>query len=445
MLARSEEAHRALVQIVLTGGGLRPPVRGARRHLRRGRRMVTTPDGRVLASAGGLEQVEDLGCFDGSGRFIVEAEPVGPARRRTGFRPRRRPHRGRRARPRPARGVLPRPRDDRRRRAPAGAGRDGGRAGDHQGSRPSRRSRASTAADFLRDVLTGRAGTAERRRRARRALGWDVDRPVVVVVAELDPDQAPSAPPGTSCARRRSGSRPPGARACARATRAAPVGGLQPRGGGRARRRRRRRGRRPTGWSKELDRAVTGDRRRRPASFSTGVSRPLDGLGRRCPRPTSRPARRCAWAGSSTAPARSRTSTTSASTGCSSLVPDTAELRAFVAETARASWPRDDDPEAADLRRTLQVLLDTNLQRRRDGPAAALPLQHPALPDRQAGAAGRPVHHDAAPAARPRPGAAGPADARHLTTLHRMPTRGHACRQRASSALTPGLVHESVA
>src|SRR4051812_6628938 len=76
VLARSDEAHRALVQIVLTGGGL-DRLCEELVGICGGVAMVTTPDGRVLASAGGFEQVEHLDCFDGSGRFIVEAEPVG--------------------------------------------------------------------------------------------------------------------------------------------------------------------------------------------------------------------------------------------------------------------------------------------------------------------------------------------------------------------------------
>jgi purine catabolism regulator len=43
-----------------------------------------------------------------------------------------------------------------------------------------------------------------------------------------------------------------------------------------------------------------------------------------------------------------------------SLVRDPAELHGFVVETLR-ELTDEDDPEAADLRNTLQVLLDTNL------------------------------------------------------------------------------------
>src|SRR5205085_6615754 len=43
-----------------------------------------------------------------------------------------------------------------------------------------------------------------------------------------------------------------------------------------------------------------------------------------------------------------------------SLVPDTAELRSFIDETLGPLANRE-DPEAIDLRRTLEVLLETNL------------------------------------------------------------------------------------
>ena len=59
----------------------------------------------------------------------------------------------------------------------------------------SARWRASTRRDFLRDLLTGRAGPQAARSSHGASLGWDLDRPVVVVVAELDPVPAPAARP----------------------------------------------------------------------------------------------------------------------------------------------------------------------------------------------------------------------------------------------------------
>ena len=47
-------------------------------------------------------------------------------------------------------------------------------------------------ADFLRDALAGRAGPAERVTGHADSLGWDIDRPMVVVVAEVDPTETPS-------------------------------------------------------------------------------------------------------------------------------------------------------------------------------------------------------------------------------------------------------------
>src|SRR5215468_1203735 len=51
--------------------------------------------------------------------------------------------------------------------------------------------------DFLRDVLTGSAGDPAAVVEHCSSLGWDVDRPMVIVVAELDPDdpQRPIPPP----------------------------------------------------------------------------------------------------------------------------------------------------------------------------------------------------------------------------------------------------------
>ena len=292
VLARSEEAHRALVQIVLTGGGLRPPVRGARRHLRRGRhghhpRRPGAGQRRRLRAGRATS-----GCFDGSGRFIVEAEPVGSRPRRAGLHPRRRPHRGRRARPRPPRRVLPDRRDDRRRRAPARAGRDGRGAGDHQGpgglggreqvpgrlparrpGRPGRRRPSGSPA-----TPTPSAGTSTAR------WWWSWPRPT--------PTRRRAPSPATSCARLQDRFAPAWARTVQVRDPQAPVVGFSQEvvavlgvpddadsdvdhahgQGARPRGQRRRRRRSPL----VLDRGVPADR-----------LRPTP-----CPRPTSRPARR---------------------------------------------------------------------------------------------------------------------------------------------------------
>ena len=67
-------------------------------------------------------------------------------------------------------------------------------------------------ADFLRDVLIGRGGPRVPERA--RAFGWDLERPVTVVVAEMDPDGEERVGPGPAA-------RPPGCRRCGGTTRAA--------------------------------------------------------------------------------------------------------------------------------------------------------------------------------------------------------------------------------
>ena len=76
-----------------------------------------------------------------------------------------------------------------------------------------------------------------------------------------------------------------------------------------------------------------------------------------CPRPTARPAGRSRSAGGCTGSAR-RSSTGSGFYRLLALIPDGTELRGFVDECS-ARWPTR-PTEAADLRATLQVLLDTN-------------------------------------------------------------------------------------
>src|SRR5436190_20591955 len=78
VLARSEEVHRALVSVVLEGGGLEDLVAELARILG-GPVMVTNPDGRVVARAGDPGELARLArgeCFDASGRFRVEREPA---------------------------------------------------------------------------------------------------------------------------------------------------------------------------------------------------------------------------------------------------------------------------------------------------------------------------------------------------------------------------------
>ena len=79
VLDRLEEVHQVLVQIVLAGGSVEDLCEQLVRFLD-GAAIVTTTDGRVLASAGSegeLEHALALDCFDRTGRLITEKEPVG--------------------------------------------------------------------------------------------------------------------------------------------------------------------------------------------------------------------------------------------------------------------------------------------------------------------------------------------------------------------------------
>ncbi|GAB3623255.1 PucR family transcriptional regulator [Mariniluteicoccus endophyticus] len=187
-LARSEQMLAHLVDIVLSGGdldqvchGLVGPVTDAA--------VVTTMDGRVLAAATGPgrtpESLLGLECFDRTGRFRVEAEATGRVttdaeglhRLAVPVRARGR-HEGRlvvfRAAPLTAGEVHI------VEQAAASAAlvmaKEQAIAGVENKYR----------ADFLRDALAGRAGPAERVLSHARSLGWDLDRPVAVVVAHID-------------------------------------------------------------------------------------------------------------------------------------------------------------------------------------------------------------------------------------------------------------------
>ena len=213
-------------------------------------------------------------------------------------------------------------------------------------------------ADFLRDVLLNRAGGPERTVPHAAGLGWDLDRRLLVVVVE--PDAVPvdrHAPRRTAVPGRPEIERL--AAGWASAVRARDAGGAV------------------AGFSTEVV-AVLGcpadgpddDVERRvhdlvaavraelPRPSSLGISRPADGV-RGLPaayeqaRKALRVGRQVHGGGAVTSFDRLGVHR------LLSLVPDPAELRAFERETLRELAA--DSAEAADLRQTLQVLLDTNL------------------------------------------------------------------------------------
>lgn len=187
-LARAEQVLQDLVGVVIAGGDLDQVCQGVVRHLARAA-LVTTMDGRVLASAGELP--EDLGTlpgFDPTGRFLVETELPGMSSEFSGTH----------------RFVARIPGGG------AGGGVDLGRlvllredpftAEDNHVV-----GQATTAAalaitkqqavaavegkyrgDFLLDALLGRAGDPERVASHAADLGWDLRRPMAVVVAEAE-------------------------------------------------------------------------------------------------------------------------------------------------------------------------------------------------------------------------------------------------------------------
>jgi purine catabolism regulator len=344
ILARAEEAHRALVQIVLAGGGMRE-VTAELAGLLHVAVAAVDADGQIMAAAGEAEQVAML-----RETFVMVGKPLDT------------PLPGTRV---PTASITP------------AVGADGHYAavpvvagGHHHGRivafssagtlTPSdigileraatvvalvvTKQEAVTAveskyrADFLRDVLTGRGGAriAERAR----SFGWDLERPVSVLVAEIDPDADERSAQDRMLAAWQSS-----------------VRRYDPRGA-------------VAGFSHEVV-AVVGagvdtTRLARDAlaaiadcTFSTGLSR--------------------AAAGTELLPTAYGQALKAARVGRQlhgsgavahfdelgvyrllSLVNDTEELHAFVRETLGA-LAGDDDAENADLRRTLQVLLETNL------------------------------------------------------------------------------------
>lgn len=357
MLERSEEVHRALVEVVLEGGGL-DELATKMAEVLGGPVLVTTPDGRILARGGEPDELDRLmrtSCFDPAGRFLAEREPHGVHRHddMAGWH-----------------AVVP-----------VVAGRiDHGRIVGFSQERPLEEEdvhvleRAATVAalavtkqlavravegkyrgDFLRDVLGGAAGDRARVVAHCESLGWDVGRPLVVVVAELDPQVA--APDRSGLELRPLQERLAAAwdsAVRARDLRAPVVGFTQevvallgvPEGSD------------PDRVVGDIVREVARDRGVRRRSFATGVSRVVEEPDR-IPEAYEQ-ARRAVQVGRQLHGPGAVASFDSLGTfRLLSMVRDPLELREFAAETLGPLAA--DDADAAELRRTLQVLFDTNL------------------------------------------------------------------------------------
>lgn len=356
LLVRAEEAHRALVQVVLAGGGLDEVTEGVASLLDV---SVAAVDGggRVLATAGPPDHVTVLreSLHHEGPPLAVAALPQTSARR------------GARTSGTPAGPAAGRGRDFVSVPVVA-AGHHHGRIVAYSPSGAIRDSeigileRAATVAalvvtrqdavnaveskyraDFLRDVLTGRAGAAERVTARARALGWDLERPVTVLVAELDPDGDERSAQDRLVA-----------------SWAAAMRRHDPRGA-------------VAGFSHEVVAVVgaTVDAARvakdaaaafadtPPVTFSTGTSRPSPGA-ELLPEAYAQALKAARVGRQLHGPGAVAHFDQLGVYRLLSLVNDTEELHAFVRETL-GPLAGDDDAENSDLRRTLQVLLETNL------------------------------------------------------------------------------------
>jgi purine catabolism regulator len=218
-------------------------------------------------------------------------------------------------------------------------------------------------ADFLRDLLTGRVEDVPAAAGYARSFGWELDRPLVAIVAELDPPGPPSPSPSPSPSTSTGLPGLPPARERFAAAWQAVVRSRDPRapvvnfndevvtllgvpGDGDTDR-----------LVADLDRLVRGDGGLGRRSFSLGVSRVAHGaqelpVAYEQARKAIRIGRRLRGDGA-------RTSFQSLGVHrLLSLVPDAAELRGFAEEVLGELAA--DDADNADLRHTLEVLLDTN-------------------------------------------------------------------------------------
>jgi len=346
LAARTEEVHRALVSVVLEGGTL-SDLAAELAVIMGGPVLVTTPDGRVVAEAGDTDELAAVTAspaFESTGRFRVETAPP------------------------PGVAVVP-----------IVAGRvDHGRIVTFSRTAISETDvhcleRAATVAalaitkglavaavedkyrtDFLRDLLTGRAEDLPSAVAHARSLGWDVDRPAIVVVAELDPDQVSASVSGLEL--RPVQERFAGAWQTVMRLRDAyaPVASFNaevvvvpaaPADGDLAR------------LVADLDRRVAGDRGGGRLTFSLGVSRVADGPGD-LPRAYEQ-ARTAVRIGRRLhGPGARVTFDQLGAHRLLALIPDGAELRSYVADVLGDLAA--DSADAADLRHTLEALLDNS-------------------------------------------------------------------------------------
>lgn len=358
LLERRDEIQQRLVNAVLDGGGLADVVAGVQQ-LFGGVTLICTSDGRVVAEAGpdaDLETARASSLFHTSGRFRTERAPSGvhtPADLTgscavvpiTGGQI---DH---------GRLVLVHPSQELDAEDVAVLDR----AADVAAICLTQRYAVTAVeskyrGDFLRDVLGGRAGEGDDVPGHARTLGWELDRPLVVVVAALETENAPPMSRGYQGPLELERFAAAWSNVVAARDQQAPVVGfaaevvalLPVPGAGEER-----------AVVDEVVQQVRGDGGGGRRTFAAGVSR-LVGTAADLPGAYEQ-ARKALHAGRRLhGPSAVAHFDDLGVFRLLSLIDDEAELDRFVAETLK-ELARAGAGEAATLRETLQVLLDTNL------------------------------------------------------------------------------------
>ena len=388
VLARADHVHRTLAQIALEGGGL-AELAAELANILGGPVLVTTPDGRVLAEHG-ADTVCHLPCFDAApGREAGSRPDAGPG------------HSGscdHRLRTEAEQSGLTSHHGTQHALVPIVAGRvDHGRLVAFAGRRAFDASdvaaleRAATVAalavvkqlavaavedkyraDFLRDLLTGRLEDPQSAAAHAATLGWDLDpsrapgpsangnagtanpRHLVVLVAELDPGQ--SVLPASQHALRPARERFAAAwqTVVAARDRTNPVAGFNQEVVVVM-----KTGNDPDHQIRSLIAEVSGTGGGGRRTFSTGVSRRVATVAD-LPAAYEEARRAVRMGRRLNGPGSVAHFDALGVYRLLSLVPDPDELRDFARQTLKG-LAVDGDPDAEDLRTTLEVLLDTNL------------------------------------------------------------------------------------